>query len=470
MPITLISSKLNEFAGGSISFSAGNATYGTSYAWNYDDGGAIITGGPELSSTTYRFAYPGVFHVSVSAFGVSAYESNTLTGGVAINPAPDLQFTGNPSDSLLLFYDANGSYYTANTVNNVKYDFGDGSGIISAAPASAVYHQYSSAGQYNAHLSAYDVYGNSSVDTYTVKIFNANNCVTKSEYISTCGPETNRIGLAKRIVITDWLPERLKQSETMYLIQVFEDFLNNMYSGTPGFEAVETVTSPNVTTPSYTYPMAHYSVEQKMGMLDKIKRIADMSDPNLIDINYINMFAANLGYNINIRKGEVGFGMIQSDSPCNSSDNERHIRYMLSELPHWYKIKATHDMFKVMLYSFGLVGDILNYYTKTYSDTNGSDWKIKYQNGISDLIPDDWYPTPHYAIAVNVDNSINYFFDLQESEKVIRAIESVAPVNGVFRGLIGLVSDSADMWVTAIAKLSQCVLIESDGASDYWKT
>ena len=51
------------------------------------------------------------------------------------------------------------------------------------------------------------------------------------------------------------------------------------------------------------------------------------------------------------------------------SDQQKYLRFVVQNLPNWYKIKTTKNCSKVMLYSFGLIGVWLNI-IQSYSNIN----------------------------------------------------------------------------------------------------
>ena len=126
-------------------------------------------------------------------------------------------------------------------------------------------------------------------------------------------------------------------------------------------------------------------------------------------------------------------------------------------------------MIRIMLYSFGLVGDIVQYYTKPVAqggyDQNLLNWKPD-DNGDLTEIPNDWFPTPHYAVKIDIDQSIKDNPDatnlltilMTEGDKIIRAMESVRPINDVFHNLMAITTEYADVWVEAITRFSRYIL------------
>jgi len=314
-------------------------------------------------------------------------------------------------------------------------------------------------------VSAYGVSGIYGVDTEYITIYD--NYPTQEFGVSLCGPAVFRFDGVRKIDLKKYLPDSFIGTDTEEVTGFFEGFLNSLYDGVYGFELSSTDINASATALTYNYPVDSLAVEQKISILEKIKRLSDMHDPDLIDIDYIQFFASNMGYNIDIKRNELGFGtFFEENSPCSASDVETYLRFMVTNLPNWNSIRTTDNMISTMLYSFGLVGDLVNLYTKNYSNNN-EDWKQ--DNAGINRIPNSWYPTPHFSVVINVDESFNnIFFKIQEGEKIIRAITSVKPINSIFHSLAALTTESFTVKVTGVCRMSRYIRVESDGASDYW--
>jgi hypothetical protein len=303
----------------------------------------------------------------------------------------------------------------------------------------------------------------------------------EQNYISMCGPESRRFGDGKLINLTRFLPDYLQETDIFTLTKFFEDYLNTMYSGLCGYQIQQTQLNASASELTFITPSQNLSADPRISILEKIKRLADLHDPDLIDIEYIQFFAKYLGYNVEITRNEIGgFGSFETSATiCSASENEKYLRFMVSNLPNWYKIKTTNDMIRIMLYSFGLVGDIVQYYTKPVAqggyDQNLLNWKPD-DNGDLTEIPNDWFPTPHYAVKIDIDQSIKDTPDatnlltilMTEGDKIIRAMESVRPINDVFHNLMAITTEYADVWVEAITRFSRYILVDPDGYADYW--
>jgi hypothetical protein len=300
-------------------------------------------------------------------------------------------------------------------------------------------------------------------------------------YISLCGPDNRRFGTCKSINLTNFLSDYLQETDVYDLVKFFEDFLNTMYSGLCGFQTVETKINTSASTLAFNTPSQNLSVDPRISILEKIKRLTDLHDPDLIDIEYIQFFAKYLGYNVEISRGEIGgFGSFETSATvCSASENEKYLRFMVANLPNWYKIKTTRDMIKVMLYSFGLVGDIVQYYTKPIAqggyDRNFINWKPDDNDDLA-TIPDNWFPTPHFSVKVDIDRSIDENSDvynilnilMASGDKIIRAIESVRPINNVFHNLTAITTEYIDLWVGAQTRFSRYIRVDPDGYADWW--
>jgi hypothetical protein len=286
----------------------------------------------------------------------------------------------------------------------------------------------------------------------------------KQNYITICGPDPISYDGGRTINLTEFLPDYLKDSEQYEFIKMFENFLNTMYNGINGFGIREVKVNDSTSKLFYDLPYDEDTVQSdlRISILEKIARLANLHDPNLIDIEYIQFFAKNMGYDVNINYAEFGtFGT--SNLLCKESDKNKYLRFMISNLPNWYNIKSTNNMVKIMLYSFGLVGDIASLYS------DGVSWKY---DDVGNLItiPDTWYPTSHFVVKVDIDKIIegDTNFTIENLNKVIRAIISIKPLNEVFKGLIAEINRTAIIKIGGIIRFRKYLYVPSNGASDYW--
>lgn len=265
--------------------------------------------------------------------------------------------------------------------------------------------------------------------------------VTSASYISTCGPEEPiRYDANKEIDLKSLLPSFLKESQTNDLMQFFQDFLNKIYD-----EKIHTSSATDF----------EISNRKRISILEKINRITELHDPDYVDIEYIQYFANYLGYSVDVNRGELGvLADADSNDPLVQEDSKRYLRFIISNLPNWYKIKTTSNAVKIMLYSFGLVGDLITRFTNDYRADNGTNW-INFREGRDNYndIPRDFYLTSHYVVSIELDESvINFSLNNVTRLNVLNAIESIRPANTVFDTVLGHVTRSETITVYPIAR------------------
>jgi len=328
-------------------------------------------------------------------------------------------------------------------------------------------------------------------------------CTSKNNYITICGPDQlGRFGQNRNINLVEYLPQYLRGGETEDFLVLFEEFMNNMFDGEDGWvtntsalainqnwaefqqifsysangsSAQTDATDAQYTTISWPSNANLPTSQQKISILEKVARLTELHDPTLIDIDYIQFFAANLGYNVNVSRNEVGvsgtsdnWGTTEFGGSCSAADINKYLRFVIENLPSWYKIKTTRNAIKVMLYSFGLVADIIEYFTDSYYQVSeGGKWRANFKSDLSD-INNNWFPTPHFAIYVEFDLSSDISFEVSRRQKVVRAIESIRPVNAVFRKLTGYVERMINLYVGAYIRCSRYTIIKSNGYSNGW--
>lgn len=457
-------------------------------------------------SATHSYSSRGIYNTvsNLTLYNVAGTTEFTATSALAItvNPLPEIAVLGTPNiNESLTFYDVKGGYYVTNTVVSADWDFGDGYTSAITDTSDTLVHVYSAVGLKSISVSAYDTSGNVGIGTASVGILGGSSCVTKEDYITTCGPEMlNRFGSNREIDLIEFLPQYLRGGETEQLLQIFQNTINELYDGSEGWDVsannltVNKAWDGNSTTSNepkrdYSYdlngtntsadatsvsavainwPNSSLSASPKISMLEKIHRIAELHDPDLIDIEYIQYFASNLGYKVDIYRDELGISGTSADSTCGTAETNRYLRFMVRNLPTWYKIKTTRNAIKVMLYSFGLVGDILTFYTEDYLPrSQGGSWLLDYNDDLEG-IPNSWYPTPHFSILIDINDSADISFDINRREKLIRAIESIRPINTVFRRLTGYLKRTFYITTTAWMRMTRYREIKSNGYSNSW--
>lgn len=214
----------------------------------------------------------------------------------------------------------------------------------------------------------------------------------------------------------------------------------------------------------------------KISILEKIDRLKECQDPDLMDINSIQYFAENLGYDVNINRGELGNLALATDdtNTCSADDADRYLRFAIRNLPLWYKTKTTNNSLKIMLYSFGMVGDISQYYTNNYlPEKNGGKWIAPdYSMSNNDLsqIPKDFYPTPHFIVWINLDLSENNLnIENAKRDQIVNAIESIRPANTVFKRLGAYTTVNYNIYMNLFTRFhSRYIKIPANGDSDGW--
>lgn len=257
-------------------------------------------------------------------------------------------------------------------------------------------------------------------------ILSASNIVSETTSIETSGIAFIN---GDNVNLLDYIPSHLRMwkngqpSEFEQLIKFFQDFLNTMYVQRDG-----------------TY----------LTILEKIKKLTEMHDADEIDYEYINFFANYLGYDIGITKTIIA---TISGEEEESENVQRQVRQIVRELPNWYRIKSTRDAIKIMLYSFGIVSDLQQYYSSNYStfklNTSTS------AGSFSSDVTNDLWPTPHFSLNINLFESIPEW--VTQIENIIKLIDDVKPINVVLdritASLLARASESSTALATAMAKV-----------------
>lgn len=451
-------------------------------------------------SATYEYPEFGIYYPSATSAG-ELYTASAVT----INPLPEISATGMfIINEPIIFQISNYSDFYYSTISAVYWNFGDGA-VSAGTLSGSIIHEYTKALDKQVIVSAYDISANVGIGTYSVTL---GVCEAKEDYITICGLDREylRFGMNKYIDLVQYLPDYLKDCDVEIFLKFFQDFLNTMFYGVNGYvtSAVDLTITKDVPSDNdkyYTYVNSEgtsvsastsaddaqelvyttssdsvldnveiamlegETLTKRISILEKVKRITELQDPDLIDLEYIQYFAKNLGYDVNVTREQIGTNLgdlansaaADVSGVCENDDRDRYLRFVVSNLPSWYKIKTTRNSVKVMLYSFGLIGDLIEYYSNDYNNN----WIADRQKNLTDSnIPNDYYPTPHFAVQIDIDQSLGSIsFDWERRNKVINAIESLRPINTVFRELSGYLLRTITLWTAINVRVRKNIVI-----------
>lgn len=204
-----------------------------------------------------------------------------------------------------------------------------------------------------------------------------------------------------------------------------------------------------------------YRIDSKnSSILEKINRIAFNKDPSVIDFEYIQFVAEQMGYNINVEQEDIE----NNEYYTTKEDKENALRAIIRNLPEFYKIKCTKNGLEALLLSFGIVGEIIYLYTIGDETQAGyADFiDARYIEGSEDdMMPDDtlaqelmtsrlnnpslastvtsdWFPSPHFKVELDLLKQ-NLSLDANKLGLSIlnKAVKKTKPINTVFRGFYG---------------------------------
>lgn len=307
----------------------------------------------------------------------------------------------------------------------------------------------------------------------------------------------------RKLNLVKFLPSIHRESETEQFTQFVQDFLNTLFdgsegmtlssvdlpvsgnyrlSGTSGDIVYSQYTSPNtLNQPQSTVNTDTIEVQdvtlvpptdttEKISIIEKIFRLTELKDPDLIDIENIQYFADNAGYNVDVYRDE--FGNIDQEYPqrpiatsaTSAEYNEQYLRFNISNMPEWYKIKTTDNAVQVLLFSFGLIGNVVKYFTNDYKSFNtsgstGGNWVADINNDLKN-IQDDYFSTPHFGMGILLDESDDLIVDTEKAISLIRAMKSIQPINTVFKRLAGYLIREYDIEVSMRVRKTRYIRVE----------
>jgi len=238
------------------------------------------------------------------------------------------------------------------------------------------------------------------------------NTLTTSNYVIKCDS-------GRKIKLTNYLPEFLKsgvgnQLEYFKFVEFFENTLNTIYNDIDN--------------------------GCNIGVLEKSSRLVKLHDIDKIEQSYIPYLSNMLGYDVGLNREEIGSYAPPSSDYEDSTDEyvDKILRFVVGNLPSSYNMKTTRNAIKVLLLSYGIVGNSLELYTNDYKDV----WVTNnYTSGsyVSDDVDDDFYPTPHIAVGIDLRNTPTEIVS-SSLANVMKAVESIRPVNIVIDGITGYAS------------------------------
>ena len=248
----------------------------------------------------------------------------------------------------------------------------------------------------------------------------------------------------------------MENSETGTFVEMFETFLNELYY-------CKITDRENESTVSACYDVP------KISILEKINRLANLHDPDSIDIEYIQRLASYMGYDVSLQRVDIaglatGDDLITQEQQDNGITNEltkKYLRFAVSNLPNWYKIKTTRNSVKVLLYSFGLIGDIVYRWssdqlapTSAHPATSGygndiAQWSVNdvslgSVDSVKD-IPSNYFPTPHFTIKISQNDTPPSWYT--NIDKIIDALEDIRPINTVMDEIAIILEDNSTLYV-----------------------
>ena len=270
----------------------------------------------------------------------------------------------------------------------------------------------------------------------------------------------------------------------------FSVAINNINQFTPFittnsvYPNVPCIGSAVLVIPKYQHPNVFYNYfaiqnqyrhdPKKASIVEKIYRMAYMKDPTVIDYEYIGLVSQHLGYSIGTDEDQIN----QNPYYITKEEKEDVVRQIINNLPEYYKIKGTDSGIEMVLLSFGLVAKVINLFTRASIEQDGYsafiderlvDGDIVNYNKISPITPtspasiaeqqlskslsaisnsnalisgtdfEDWYPSPHFRIEINVlEDNLSLLRSSIQFKTIAKTIRQIKPINTVFQGFYGV--------------------------------
>ena len=178
--------------------------------------------------------------------------------------------------------------------------------------------------------------------------------------------------------------------------------------------------------------------DMKYPLIEKIERLAYLRDANVIDFELIGYLARFMGYDITAMADDIK----SSNLYRTIKQQEAAVREAVMNLPQYYSLGGTYSGLKMLMATFGIIGDVLTLYTNTM---NPYEEMINLEEVKSRLIEDSsqgnirgsWVSTPYIDIALTDDSRFPQFsIQPDDISRIKEQIRVWKPINVVFRDIL----------------------------------
>ena len=245
----------------------------------------------------------------------------------------------------------------------------------------------------------------------------------------------------------------------------YSDFISKMPSGlfpilSQEFNIIPAWQDPEIFYNTFSSQNQFRVDDKTSSILEKIHRIAFNKDPDVIDFQYIQFVAAQLGYNIDIQQEDIE----NNEYYTTKDEKEQALRAILRNLPEFYRIKCTQSGLEALLLSFGIVGKVIYLYTignsqqggyvdfvdsRLIEGADGDDmpsqataYDLMSQRlanpSLAASVIEDWFPSPHFKVELDLlSQRIELDSNQLGFDLLNKAIRKTKPINTVFQGFYG---------------------------------
>lgn len=318
------------------------------------------------------------------------------------------------------------------------------------------------------------------VDNYNIEDIphiNSGEYLSKNDFIQQLSSNTDRFSITielnsisqlSTISISDFAMSILLEISN---ITQYNEVPSNIPLMAPRFLKVKMWQDPKIFYDHFSYQNANRIDDKRSTVLEKIRSIAYMNDPDVIDYEYIEFIASEMGYNIDLAKEDIENNSVLTTK----ADREEALRMVLKNLPNFYKIKCTKNGLESLLLSFGIVGEIIYLHTigneqkQGYVDfidsrliegfedsqyTNDSKTELTKainKGYLSNTVISDWFPSPHFRIELDLlEQNLRLDKNKLGIQLINKAVKRTKPINTVFQGFYGKMSSKfAELFIHA---------------------
>lgn len=293
----------------------------------------------------------------------------------------------------------------------------------------------------------------------------------ESEMLKAFGPDNNYLPTPYDSILSGNIKKTVRRFYRLVIAQLKSFYSDYFAKLTDSYKLLNNVFSEILITPVYNIESSEdYNLE--LSVLEKMDEVQYIADAEKTSIDNLASIVKSMGFNIDIDINDIALLRFNSNYIELSEGKKTEVRLIarrfVKSIPSIIECKTTKSLINGIFAIFGINTTVLDYYTKDYSETDTSKW---IQTSIDDsAIASQYFPTSHFGVSIqnkydietpkvetlgdlsinpipaeylNPMSSLYLYPNNPEYEEflykgfdtLVRIIDSIRPVNSVFRGI-----------------------------------